>query len=111
MGMDRLEQLLKLVEVVGETKQATAQYPIEVGKAYFFRTVTYHMLGRVKSTTGSFVLLENAVYVADSGRFGEAIKGDIELNELEHLGQDWTVNMDSVSDFGEWKHDIPSSSR
>ena len=78
-----------------------------VGKNYFFRTVTYHMLGKVVGVSGSFVQLEGAVWVADSGRFADAIKNGT-LTEVEPLCSTWYVNMETVTDFGEWIHDLPT---
>ena len=74
-----------------------------VGKAFFFRTVTYHIIGRVEKILPANVLkLEDASWVADSGRFMNAIK-DGTLNEVEPLG-DWFVNFTTVTDFGLWVH-------
>ena len=45
-----------------------------VGEKFYFRTVTYHLTGRVKKVIGSILELENAAWIADSGRFMNAIK-------------------------------------
>ena len=76
-----------------------------VGKKIFFRTVTYHMIGKVKKVTNSFIQLENACWVADSGRFADALKTG-KLSEVEPTG-DHFVNYNSVVDFFPWKHEIP----
>ena len=73
-----------------------------VGKRWFFRTVTFHLVGRVVRRIGSFVQLENASWIADSGRFMQAIK-EGKLNEVEPVGSAF-VNLDSVTDFFPWKH-------
>ena len=31
------------------------ELPFEIGKSYFIRTVTYHLLGRMKKQTGGFI--------------------------------------------------------
>ncbi len=80
-------------------------YSDMVGKKFFFRTVTYHMVGRVKRLFGHFLELEVAAWVADSGRFMQAIK-DGTLNEVEPVGQAW-VNADSIVDFFPWAHELP----
>jgi hypothetical protein len=76
-----------------------------VGEKFFFRTVTYHLTGRVKKVIGNIIELENAAWIADSGRFMQAIKNG-ELKEVEPVGRAW-INMDSVTDFFEWKHKLP----
>jgi hypothetical protein len=80
-----------------------------VGKTLFLRTVTYHIIGKVEKLIGKIVFLSQAIWVADSGRFMQAIKGG-ELNEYEEMG-DWFVNLDTVTDFGFWKHNIPKGQK
>ena len=79
------------------------------GKSVFLRTVTYHMLGKVKKVMGNWVELEKASWIADSGRFMNAIK-EGKLNEVEPVGQ-WFVNLSTVTDFGIWKHDLPKDQK
>ena len=58
-----------------------------IGNAFFFRTVTYHIIGKVvKVLSHGLLELEQATWVADSGRFMECIKNG-ELNETEPTGQ------------------------
>ena len=76
-----------------------------VGGNWFFRTVTYHWVGKVEKVTGKIIELSNASWVADSGRFMNAIK-DGKLDEVEPVGQ-WFINFDTVVDFGNWKHLLP----
>ena len=53
--------------------------------------------------------LENASWVADSGRFMQAIKNG-KLNEYEEVGECF-VNLDSVTDFFPWKHSLPKGQK
>ena len=76
-----------------------------VGKAFFFRTVTYHIVGKVVKVLPMGILqLEKASWVADSGRFSQAIKEGT-LNEIEPIG-DWFISLHSCTDFGLWKHSL-----
>lgn len=52
-----------------------------VGGSYFFRTVTYHLTGRIKQVLGNLLILEDAAWIADSGRFTQAIKDGV-LSEV-----------------------------
>ncbi len=80
-----------------------------VGQKLFIRTVTYHMTGKVTKRMGAFIQLENAAWIADSGRFSDAIKkGD--LNEVEPVGTAW-INLSSVVDFFPWKHALPTKQK
>jgi hypothetical protein len=76
-----------------------------VGKGFYFRTVTYHLTGRVKKVMGNFLMLEDAAWIADSGRFTQAIKDGI-LNEVEPVGIAF-VNLETVTDFFPWNHALP----
>jgi hypothetical protein len=76
-----------------------------VGEKFLFRTVTYHLTGRVKRVIGMMVELENAAWIADTGRFMNAIK-EGKLNEVEPVGRAY-INLNSVTDFFPWKHPLP----
>jgi len=80
-----------------------------VGKKLFFRTVTYHLLGKVEKVNGNIIQLSSASWVADSGRFMQFIKDGI-INEVEPIG-DWFLNFQTVVDFGIWKHKLPTEQR
>jgi len=80
-----------------------------VGEKFFFRTVTYHLTGRVKRVMGSILEIENAAWIADSGRFMNAIK-DGTLNEVEPVGRAY-LNINSVTDFFPWKHPLPEKQK
>ena len=80
-----------------------------VGNKYYFRTVTYHQVGRVVKQIGSFLQLEDASWVADSGRFMQAIK-DGSLNEVEPVGTMF-INMDSLVDLFPWVHELPKEQK
>jgi hypothetical protein len=91
-----------------ETKEI-ANYDDMIGQKYFFRTVTYHLVGRVTKRIGSFLKLEQSSWVADSGRFMTAIKDGL-LNEVEPVGVAY-INIDSVTDMFPWKHSLPSKQK
>lgn len=96
----------QLIELIKLTQGETGEQPFEVGKKYFFRTVTYHLTGEVKEIRGKFLVLKDAAWIADSGRFNEAInKG--ELNEIEPVEVETYLNTDSITDAFVWKHDLP----
>ena len=80
-----------------------------VGEKFFFRTVTYHMTGRVKKVIGNILELENAAWIADSGRFMNAIK-EGKLNEVEPVGRAY-INTASLVDFFPWKHKLPEDQK
>ena len=80
-----------------------------IGKKFFFRGVTYHLVGHVNKRVGNFLQLTNASWVADSGRFTQAISCG-ELNEVEPVGIAF-LNLEAVMDFFPWKHDLPKEQK
>ena len=85
------------------------ELPFEIGKKYFIRTVTYHLVGKVTGITGKFVHMKDASWVADSGRFMNAIK-EGNLDEVEPVGN-VTFNSMSIIDVFDWKHDLPKEQK
>lgn len=77
-----------------------------VGKAYFIRTVTMHQIGVLVDFNDKELLLKDAVWVADSGLFNDALKKGT-LNEIEPFVGNIIVNRDAIVDVCEWIHKIP----
>lgn len=100
----------KIKDQIGEFEMKDINsYEDLVGGSYYFRTVTYHTVGKVKKIVGRFAYLEEASWIADSGRFMNAIK-DGTLSEVEPVGSAF-VNLDTVVDFFAWRHAIPSEQK
>lgn len=105
-----LEELEKLESKVQE-KKSTLEYkkldvPFKIGANYFIRTVTYFATGKVKAIVGQFLVLEDAAWIADTGRFMEAIM-EGKLNEVEPVSVDMFININSITDAFVWEHDLP----
>lgn len=104
----------KLLEAMLDEKEKEVKWngddcPFAIGKAYLIRTVTYHMLGKLESIKGNFLVLSDACWIADSGRFSKAIK-DGELNEVEFVG-DAIVSMTAICDGFPWTHKLPKETK
>ena len=80
--------------------------PFHIGDKLFIRTVTYHLLGEIIEIVGDFLVLKDASWVADSGRFMNAID-DGKLNEIEPVKTNVFVNINSIVDAFPWKHRLP----
>lgn len=105
-----LEELETLEQKV-ESKKSDIEYqklelPFKVGQAYFIRTVTYFATGKVKAIVGQFLVLDDAAWIADTGRFREAIMKGV-LNEVEPVEVDMFVNVNSITDAFVWTHKLP----
>lgn len=105
---DETYEKIKDLLLAGEEKEVVT-YEDLVGGKFYFRTVTFHLTGEVKKIVGRFVHLKTAAWIADSGRFMQAIK-DGTLDEVEPVG-DAFVNLDTVVDFFPWKHKLPTEQK
>ena len=80
-----------------------------VGRKKFFRTVTYHVLGRVVEVVDGVAILEDASWVADSGRFMDFLKKGV-ADEVEPTGRH-EVHLATVVDSFDWDHELPKSQK
>lgn len=99
---------LKLIEAIlqGECNTVSRELPYSVGDKVFIRTVTHHLTGRVSKIVGKFLVLSDAAWIADDGRFMGAIRDGI-LGEVEPVFVPTCVNTDAIIDSYEWHHDLP----
>ena len=81
------------------------------GKNVLVRTVTHYYTGRLASDGGDgWLQLDDAAWIADTGRFSVALAGG-ELDEVEpYPGTCW-VAAGAVVDVSEWAHDLPRTAR
>ena len=54
--------------------QPQTGHPYTIGSPYFIRTVTHHHTGRLVAVTEHELVLEDAAWIADDGRFADALK-------------------------------------
>ena len=70
------------------------------------RTVTHHYTGRLAAADESFLLLEDAAWIADDGRFADALSSG-SLNEVEPYPGACLVSRGAVLDVCQWDHELP----
>lgn len=103
---DRVEELEDELSVTETGESLTSKVPFKVGKKYFIRTVTYFVTGKVKKISGGFLVLENAAWIADTGRFSDALKSG-NFSEVEPVDVQVYLNLNSITDGFEWLHKLP----
>lgn len=74
----KLGDLKKLSQLFG----AASPSPWEIGKNYLIRTVTMIDTGRLVAVTDHELVLEDAAWIADTGRFAQAVE-KAEFGEVE----------------------------
>ena len=85
---------------------AIAPSPYRVGDVVFVRTVTYHYTGRISAIYAGEIVLEDAAWIADSGRFGTALATG-ELSEIEPYPGSVVVSRGAIVDVSPWAHPLP----
>lgn len=105
------QTVLKQIESLLDDNETVAfkqefELPFVIGKAYFIRTVTYFATGRVKEIVGQFLVLEDAAWIADTGRFSDALAKGV-MEEVEPIGGDMFINTNSITDAFPWSHKLP----
>jgi hypothetical protein len=84
------------------------------GRNVFLRTVTYHYIGRVIGVKDGWIMLEEASWVADSGRFSVALKdGYSGLSEVEVYPGDGRTDIEraTVVEALPWNHALPTATK
>lgn len=94
----------------GKTIVDGQELPFVIGGKYFIRTVTYFATGMVKEIKGNFLVLESAAWIADTGRFRDAIMTGV-LNEVEPVEVQMYLNVNTITDAFEWKHNLPTEQK
>lgn len=82
--------------------------PFEIGKPYLIRTVTHIDLGVVKEVGETELVLSDCSWIADTGRYHNAIKDGVEiLDEVEPYLDDVIIGRGAIIDATIWRHDLP----
>ena len=86
--------MINEVEYVRKDSIATTEYhckerkdgPWEIGKSYLVRTVTMIQHGRLLDVTEKELVIDQAAWIADTGRFSDFMNGRGEPSEVEPFG-------------------------
>ena len=95
-----------LLSLLGNTNNASSEHPYRIGVSYLIRTVTYAALGRLVRVTEHELTLEDASWVADTGRFTNALR-DGTLSEVEPVFHPMIVGRGALVDANVWEHALP----
>ena len=104
---------------IGEVREITALFgnqqksenPYKIGANYFIRTVTHHHTGILVQVTSQELVLENAAWIADDGRFQQALeKGEFDEVEMFPKGSRVIIGRGSIIDAVEVTN-IPTSQK
>lgn len=98
-----------------------------IGKNVLIRTVTHYWVGKVKDVDDSFMLIEQASWVPNTGRWNEALRtgelAEVEPSPLPHdleqlagamkeedgpTTDEATVSLGAIVDVVLWAHALPT---
>ena len=97
---------LTVKELISTFGEGIKKYPVKVGDSYLFRTVTHIEVGRVVEVIGQFAKIEDASWIADTGRYHNCLKDGV-FDEVEPYPDYSVVNMDSLINIAPWNHALP----
>jgi len=89
-------ELKQIAALFGTTQSKCACPMLVIGKGYLVQLATgYMMSGRIKEDNADHYVLTKAAWVADTGRFGNAIKLS-EFSEVEAFDRDLIITKQSI---------------
>jgi hypothetical protein len=80
--------------------------PWKIGEAYLIRTVTYFLVGRLTWVGTTELVLLDAAWVADTGRFATALATG-RFSEVEPFSGPVIVGRSAIIDATAWPHVLP----
>ena len=86
--------------------------PYKIGENYFIKTVTNFYTGKLTRVTARELVLKDAAWIADTGRFMNAIK-DGTLNEVEPYpdNEEVVIGRGAIVDAVIWRHELPRTQK
>lgn len=92
-------------------RQPLQDHPYQIGQAYLIRSVTMYYIGKLVAVLPHELVLENAAWIPDTGRFFNAVTQGT-LVEVEPFGPGQViVGRGSVIDASRWMHAIPTEQK
>jgi len=90
--------------------EAMEETAYQVGTAYLIRTLTMYWTGRLMAIYPSELVLEDAAWIADTGRWHEATCTE-NLVEVEPREGPVIINRKSIVDACEWATPLPRKAK
>lgn len=110
MDVQALRALIDLLDSDGNRKPEVSVPPFGIGEAVIVRTVTLYYTGRITRTTPGFVVLTDAAWIADTGRWSTAMASGV-LGEIEPYPGEVAVSLGAVIDVAPWPHPLPRDAK
>ncbi len=105
-----LQQINELKSLLGlSVSEMPSQHFFQIGKNYLIQTVTHYYLGELKSVGNQELVLGNASWVSDTGRYSDFVKGSISDSnvEIEPILQDTIIGRGALVSAVIWNSSLP----
>jgi len=108
-----IKQARELAALLGGPTGGSKRLPMPVGTKVFIITITRFYTGRVTAVAEEEVELEEAAWIADTGRFKDALEAADKLREIEPYpdGRKVVVNRGLIADWSVWPFELPRSQK
>ena len=93
---------------MNQEKKEQTNHPYVVGRSYLIRTVTHYYTGRITGVYNQELVLEDAAWIAYTGRYMNCFDGPDKLDEIEPIkDRQCIIGRGSIVDCVEWTKDLP----
>ena len=109
-----IEQAKELANLLNNKTESSKSHPFEIGKNYFIRTVTMSFVGKLKTVFDDTLVLSEASWVADSGRFHNMLKSGLQSesgSEIEPFINDVIVSRGALIDATVYDFPLPTTQK
>lgn len=107
LTLGQIKEISKLFTENIRASESDHAHPYIIGHKYLIRTVSMTLLGRLSAVYKKELVLKDASWVADTGRFHKAL-ADGTLNEVEPFPDGGVIiGRGAIIDCAQWAHELP----
>ena len=108
MNIDELTigQVKQIKSMLNSGNEQPSWQPFALNEAYLIRTVTHITIGIVEAVGEKEIIMRDASWIADTGRYHNALKEGT-LSEVEPYVSDVIIGRGAIVDATRWLHDLP----
>lgn len=110
MNIEQIKQGMEIAKLLTGDESCVTTFPEPVGQNIFVRTVTMYYLGRITKVCGQWLTLDDASWVADTGRFADFLK-EGKGNEIEPFQKSVHIPLTSIIDVTKFDHKLPKDQK
>jgi len=105
---------VKQIQGFGNTQRLALDHPYKIGENYLIRTVTFVQVGKLVAVYDQELVLDQAAWIADTGRFHDALKNGIETlpsAEIEPFLKEVIIGRGALVDGTIYSHKLPQEQK